>query len=65
MNVYFQVLEARMAPATNVANNKTLMPTEATERWTLSFCIVWYLLELFDSLPLEDYCGLVCVGGAA
>ena len=54
-----------MAPATNTANNKTTMPTEATERWTLSFCIVLYLLELYDSLPLKDYYGLECVGDTA
>ena len=54
-----------MAPGTNTANNKTTMLTAATERWTLSFCIVLYLLELFDSLVLEDYYGLVYVGDAA
>ena len=53
-----------MAPATNTANNKTTMLTEATERWTLSFCIVLYPFELFESL-LEDYYGLESVGDGA
>ena len=30
-------------------NSKTVMPTATTERWTLSFCIVSYIFELFDS----------------
>ena len=54
-----------MAIATNAANNKTATLTEATKRWKPSFCIVLYLLGLFDSLPLEDYYGLECVGDAA
>ena len=54
-----------MAPTKNTANNKTTMLTAATEHWTLSFCIVLYLLELFDSLVLEDCCALENVGHAA
>ena len=60
----FQICRRRMAPATYTANNKTTMPTAATQRWTLSFCIVFQPLELFDSLSLEDCYGL-CVGDAA
>ena len=65
MKDYFQFLEARLAPTKNTANNKTAMLTATTERWTLSFCIVLYLLELFDSLVLEGCYGLECVGDAA
>ena len=36
------------------ANSKTVMPTATTQRLTLSFCIVSFLLELFDSLDLQD-----------
>ena len=62
---YFQFFDKRMASATKAASNKTAMLTEAKERWKLFFCIVLYLLELFDSLPLEDYYGLKCVGDVA
>ena len=41
------------------------MVTESTQRWKLFFCIVLYLLELFDCLPLKDYYGLECAGDAA
>ena len=40
MNDYVEIVDGRMAPATNMANNKTTMLTAATERWTMSFCIV-------------------------
>ena len=53
-----------MTPATNTANNKTTSLTAATERFTLSFCIVLYLLDVVDSLLLEDL-KLGCVGDAA
>ena len=44
----------RTTPATNTANNKTTLLTAATERWTLSFCIVLNLLKVVDSLLVED-----------
>ena len=65
MKDYFLSLGKRMAPIKNTANNKTTILTAATEHWTLSFCIVLYLLELFDSLVLEDCCALENVGHAA
>ena len=65
MKDYFQSLGKRMAPTKNTANNKTTILTAATGHWTLSFCIVLYLLELFDSLVLEDCCALENVGQAA
>ena len=54
-----------MAPTKNTANNKTTMLTAATEHWIMSFCIVLYLLELFDSRVLEDCSALENVGHAA
>ena len=54
-----------MAPTKNTANNKTTMLTAATEHWTLCLFIVLYLLELFDSLVLEDCSELEKVGDAA
>ena len=65
MKDYFQFLGKRMAPTKDTATNKTTMLTAATEHWTLSFCIVLYLLKLFDSLVLEDCSELVKVGDAA
>ena len=65
MKDYFQFLGKRTAPTKNTANNKTTMLTAATEHWTLSFCIVLYLLELFDSMVLKDYSELENVGDAA
>ena len=50
----FSISRKRMVPAKNTADKKTTMLTAATEHWTLCFCIVLYLLELFDSLVLED-----------
>ena len=43
-----------MTPATNTAINKATLLSAATERFTLSFCIVLYLLDVVDSLLLED-----------
>ena len=51
-----------MVSAAKTVSNKAAILTEATERWKLFFCIVLYLLELFDVLPLEDYYGLESVG---
>ena len=66
MKDYVQFLGKRMAPTENTANNKTtIMLTAATEHWTLSFCMVLYLLELFDSLVLEDCSELKNVGDTA
>ena len=67
MKDYFKFLGKGMAPTKNAANNKTTMLTAATEHWTLSFCtcIVLYLLELFDSLVLEDCSELEQVGDEA
>ena len=45
------------------ANNQTALLTAATERWTLSLCIVLYLLEVVDSLLLKDL-RRDCVGDA-
>ena len=53
-----------MRPATNAANNKTTLLTAATERSTLSFCIVLHLLDVVDSVFLEDL-RLGCVSDAA
>jgi len=64
MNGYLEIVDGRMAPATKMANNKTKLLTAATERWTMSSCIVLQPLELFDSLSLEDYF-VLCVGHAA
>ena len=60
-----QYLAKRMAPPKKMVSNKPTMLTAATERWTVSFCIVLYPFELFDSLLLEDYYGLECLGDAA
>ena len=65
MKDYVQFLGKRMAPTKNTANNKTAMLTAVTVHWTLSFCIVLYLLELFDSLVLEDCSELKNVGDTA
>ena len=65
MKDYFQSLGKRMAPTKNTANNKTTLLTAATEHWIMSFCIVLYLLELFDSRVLEDCSALENVGHAA
>ena len=53
-----------MTPATNAANNKKTLLTAASERWTLSFCIVLYLFDVVDTLLFEDL-RLGCVGDAA
>ena len=63
-SVYFQFLDARMALTTYTGNNKTPKPTAATVRWTLSFYIVIYSIELFDSLVLEDWYELEFVDDA-
>ena len=63
MKDYFQFFGTLITPATNTANNKTTLLTAATERSTLSFGIVLYLLEVVDSLLLEDLT-LGCVGNA-
>ena len=51
---FFQVVDVRVKPTANTANNKTLPTSAGIVRWTLSFCIVIYLMKLFDSLVLED-----------
>ena len=53
MNDYLEIVDGRMAPTTYTANNKTTMPTAATQRLTVSSCIVLQPLELFESLSLE------------
>ena len=60
----FSISRRRMAPTKNTVNKKTTLLTAATGRWTLSFCIVLHLLDLFDSLVLEDCYGFECVGDA-
>ena len=63
-SVYFQFLDARMALTTCTGNSKTPKLTAATVRWTPSFCIGIYSMELFDSLVLEDCYELAFVDDA-
>ena len=61
---FFTCLDGQMPLSEYTGNNKTLKPTAATVRWTLSFYIVMNSLVLFDSLVLEDRCELEFVDDA-
>ena len=54
VDVYFESLDAQMAPEAYKENNKTLKPAAARERWTLSFCTVIHSKVLIDSPVLEN-----------
>ena len=64
MKDYFQFFGTRMTPQANTVNSKTTLLTAATDRWTPSFSLLLYMLEVVDCRLLEDL-RLGFVGDAA